>query len=46
MQRHPVALWFRPKSFGYGWTPATWEGWLVTGLAVVVVVVVAGWAGP
>jgi hypothetical protein len=22
--------WFRPKSFGYGWTPITWEGWALT----------------
>lgn len=22
--------WFRPKSNGLGWTPVTWEGWLVT----------------
>ena len=22
--------WFRPRKFGVGWTPATWEGWLVT----------------
>jgi hypothetical protein len=22
--------WFRPKSFGYGWTPISWEGWAVT----------------
>jgi len=22
--------WFRPKSFGYGATPTTWEGWAVT----------------
>lgn len=22
--------WFRPKSFGYGATPVTWEGWLLT----------------
>jgi 4-hydroxybenzoate polyprenyltransferase len=22
--------WFRPKAFGYGATPATWQGWLVT----------------
>lgn len=21
--------WFKNKSFGYGWTPATWEGWVV-----------------
>jgi hypothetical protein len=23
--------WFRPKHFGYGATPCTWEGWLFTG---------------
>jgi len=22
--------WFRPKSFGYGATPMTWEGWALT----------------
>jgi ABC-type phosphate transport system permease subunit len=22
--------WFRPKSFGYGWTPISWKGWAVT----------------
>lgn len=21
--------WFRPKSYGYGATPTTWQGWLV-----------------
>jgi hypothetical protein len=28
--------WFRPKSFGYGATPVTWEGWLLTLASVVV----------
>jgi hypothetical protein len=23
-------LWFRAKRYGYGWTPATWQGWAVT----------------
>ena len=23
-------IWFKRKKFGYGWTPSTWEGWLVT----------------
>ncbi len=32
--------WFRPKRFGFGWTPATWEGWLVTLLLVAIIVVV------
>jgi hypothetical protein len=22
--------WFRPKTVGYGATPTTWEGWLLT----------------
>lgn len=22
-------FWFKPKSFGYGATPTTWEGWAV-----------------
>ena len=22
-------LWFKRKTFGWGWTPSTWEGWLV-----------------
>ncbi len=22
--------WFRPKRFGYGATPVTWEGWVAT----------------
>lgn len=24
--------WFRAKTYGYGWTPATWQGWLVLAL--------------
>jgi hypothetical protein len=27
MQRR---LWFKAKTHGWGWTPATWEGWLAT----------------
>lgn len=23
-------LWFKAKSYGWGWVPVTWEGWLVT----------------
>src|SRR5215472_16377344 len=28
-------LWFRAKSYGWGWTPASVEGWLVLGLFMV-----------
>jgi hypothetical protein len=29
--------WFKPKSYGYGATSVTWEGWAVTLAAIVVV---------
>lgn len=22
-------IWFRRKLYGFGWTPCTWQGWLV-----------------
>lgn len=29
--------WFKAKSYGWGWTPATWQGWaIVAGYAAVV----------
>lgn len=33
-------LWFRNKRYGWGWTPTTWQGWLVI-FAIVLVVLVA-----
>lgn len=29
MQRR---LWFKAKTHGWGWTPATWHGWLATAI--------------
>jgi hypothetical protein len=31
-------FWFRPKAFGYGATPITWEGWAVTLGAMIVMI--------
>lgn len=28
-------LWFRAKTYGWGWTPASVEGWLVMGAFLV-----------
>ncbi len=25
-------VWFKAKKYGWGWTPATWEGWVLVGL--------------
>ncbi len=33
--------WFVPKSYGWGLVPISWEGWLVTGLFVVIVLAFA-----
>jgi hypothetical protein len=32
------AYWFKPKEYGYGATPVTWEGWAVTVVTMVIVV--------
>jgi hypothetical protein len=29
LKDNPKGYWFRAKWFGWGWTPATWQGWLV-----------------
>ena len=23
-------IWFKRKTYGWGWQPATWQGWIVT----------------
>ena len=29
METNNKKLWFRNKLYGWGWTPCTWQGWLV-----------------
>ncbi len=29
MKDNPQNYWFKAKLYGWGWTPATWQGWLV-----------------
>ena len=31
-------LWFKRKRFGFGWTPATKEGWIVTITAILLII--------
>lgn len=33
-------LWFRRKTYGWGWTPITWQGWLVTLIVVVIPILI------
>jgi hypothetical protein len=30
--------WFKPREYGYGATPVTWEGWAVTVVTMLIVV--------
>jgi hypothetical protein len=36
--------WFRPKQYGYGATPVTWEGWALTLLIAALIAAVSGYA--
>lgn len=37
-QDNPKHLWFKRKLFGWGWTPVTWQGWLVIAVYIGLVV--------
>jgi hypothetical protein len=38
MERPNGRTWFRRRAVGFGWQPAGWQGWLITLVAVAVVV--------
>jgi hypothetical protein len=29
MEQKDKKYWFKAKTYGYGWYPATWQGWLI-----------------
>jgi len=31
---NPEGLWFKRKVYGWGWVPARWQGWVVIGVYV------------
>jgi len=37
LRDNPKGYWFKRKLYGWGWTPATWQGWLTVFLYVVLV---------
>ncbi len=41
MQRTPLASLFRPKRFGFGWAPASREGWAVTAAIIAIIVAIS-----
>ena len=37
MRTQPIIgkkAWFGPRRFGWGWTPMSWEGWVVTAVVL------------
>ena len=38
---NPHGHWFKRKVYGWGWVPVTWQGWVVVGVYIVLVVGIA-----
>src|SRR6185295_18065264 len=38
LKDNPQKLWFKRKLYGWGWTPATWQGWVVIGVFVLFII--------
>lgn len=34
-----TAIWFKRKRYGWGWTPATWQGWTVTAVYIILILI-------
>jgi hypothetical protein len=34
LKDNPKRYWFKAKLYGWGWTPATWEGWLAIAIYI------------
>jgi mannose-6-phosphate isomerase-like protein (cupin superfamily) len=34
----PGGYWFRAKRFGWGWRPVSWQGWVTTGIYLVLII--------
>lgn len=32
-------LWFKAKIYGWGWYPVTWQGWLITCIFVILILI-------
>jgi uncharacterized membrane protein YhaH (DUF805 family) len=38
LKNNPEQYWFKRKLYGWGWTPATWQGWLAVLIYLLIVV--------
>ena len=39
-----MGIWFKAKSFGYGWYPSTWQGWLVVSAYLLILSAYVYWS--
>ena len=38
LKDNPQGYWFKAKLYGWGWTPARWQGWLVSITFIILIV--------
>ena len=38
LKNNPHGYWFKRKLYGWGWIPATWQGWVVIFLYIIIVI--------
>ena len=41
LQDNPQGLWFKRKLYGWGWTPAKWQGWVAIFVYIALVLVLS-----
>ena len=41
LKDNPERYWFKRKLYGWGWTPATWQGWLIVLIYIILVLLFA-----
>lgn len=39
-------LWFKRKTYGWGWTPCTWQGWVAVFIYVLCIALFVSWLTP
>jgi hypothetical protein len=39
LKDNPEGYWFKRKLYGWGWTPARWQGWVVIAIGLTIMIV-------
>jgi len=39
IKNNPNNYWFRTRWYGWGWVPATWQGWLSTAVYIILIII-------